>query len=234
MQTADAQVVRAAVRKTYGEIASGSVSTGYCNSTGCCGPAEPTSSRDIGYSEAELGNVPDGADLGLGCGNPQAIASLKPGERVLDLGSGGPERRLHRPGRESPREYRQYATDQQGLPAGQGSGPCRDEGPVAGQVEARPIGCSVERHRQRPAGATVRPTSSLPCTTHHRAHLRTGGSRGHEATNELLPSGHGLPRITRCGNRRAMIGQDLDFDIGRRPGALSGELSGDQGLRTGP
>ena len=88
MQTGDAEVVRAAVRKTYGEIASGSVSTGCCNRTGCCGPAEPTSSRDIGYSEAELGSVPDGADVGLGCGNPQAIATLKPGERVLDLGSG--------------------------------------------------------------------------------------------------------------------------------------------------
>ncbi len=89
MQTTDAEVVRAAVRETYGEIASGSVSTGCCNSTGCCAPAEPTSSRDIGYSKTELGSVPDGADLGLGCGNPQAIASLKPGERVLDLGSGG-------------------------------------------------------------------------------------------------------------------------------------------------
>ena len=89
MQTEDAQVIRAAVRKTYGEIASGSVSTGCCNNAGCCGPVEPTSSRDIGYSETELSSVPDGADLGLGCGNPQAIASLKPGERVLDLGSGG-------------------------------------------------------------------------------------------------------------------------------------------------
>ena len=76
------------MRKTYGEIASGSVSTGCCNNAGCCGPAEPTSSRDIGYSETEVSSVPDGADLGLGCGNPQAIASLKPGERVLDLGSG--------------------------------------------------------------------------------------------------------------------------------------------------
>ena len=88
MQTADAEVVKAAVRKTYGDIASGLVSTGCCDSSGCCAPAEPTLSRDIGYSEAELGSVPNGADLGLGCGNPQAIASLKPGERVLDLGSG--------------------------------------------------------------------------------------------------------------------------------------------------
>jgi SAM-dependent methyltransferase len=43
----------------------------------------------LGYSEADLAAVPEGADLGLGCGNPQAIAALKPGERVLDLGSGG-------------------------------------------------------------------------------------------------------------------------------------------------
>lgn len=42
----------------------------------------------MGYTEAELGAVPDGANLGLGCGNPQAIAALRPGETVLDLGSG--------------------------------------------------------------------------------------------------------------------------------------------------
>jgi hypothetical protein len=42
----------------------------------------------MGYSEAELAAVPEGANLGLGCGNPQAIAALKPGEVVIDLGSG--------------------------------------------------------------------------------------------------------------------------------------------------
>ena len=42
----------------------------------------------MGYSDAELVAVPDGANLGLGCGNPQAIAALKPGEVVVDLGSG--------------------------------------------------------------------------------------------------------------------------------------------------
>ena len=42
----------------------------------------------MGYSEAEIAAVPDGANLGLGCGNPQAIAALKPGETVVDLGSG--------------------------------------------------------------------------------------------------------------------------------------------------
>jgi SAM-dependent methyltransferase len=43
----------------------------------------------LGYTDADMAAVPDGADLGLGCGNPQAIAGLEPGERVLDLGSGG-------------------------------------------------------------------------------------------------------------------------------------------------
>ena len=42
----------------------------------------------MGYSEAELSAVPDGANLGLGCGNPQAIAAMRPGEIVVDLGSG--------------------------------------------------------------------------------------------------------------------------------------------------
>jgi SAM-dependent methyltransferase len=88
MQTTDAEVVKAAVRKAYGEIATGAQTSGCCNSSGCCGTTAPSSSADIGYSETERGSVPEGADLGLGCGNPQAIASLKPGERVLDLGSG--------------------------------------------------------------------------------------------------------------------------------------------------
>ena len=42
----------------------------------------------MGYTEAELAAVPDGANLGLGCGNPQAIAALRPGEVLIDLGSG--------------------------------------------------------------------------------------------------------------------------------------------------
>jgi SAM-dependent methyltransferase len=85
-----ADIVRDAVRKTYGEIAKGQVTGGCCNSgpsSSCCGPT-PSSSRALGYSDEELASVPEGADLVLGCGNPQAIAALRRGERVLDLGSG--------------------------------------------------------------------------------------------------------------------------------------------------
>lgn len=60
----------------------------------CCGPSASSScdtniSKEIGYSEEELESVPQGANLGLGCGNPVALASLRKGEVVLDLGSGG-------------------------------------------------------------------------------------------------------------------------------------------------
>ena len=86
--TVDSEQVKAAVRETYGRIATEERSAGCCGSTGCCGPgAEPTSDA-LGYSDEERRGAPEGADLGLGCGNPQAIAELKSGERVLDLGSG--------------------------------------------------------------------------------------------------------------------------------------------------
>lgn len=81
-----ADTVRTAVRKTYGDIATRAATGGCCGSgSSCCGPA---ATADLGYSQAERGSAPEGADLGLGCGNPQAIAALRPGERVLDLGSG--------------------------------------------------------------------------------------------------------------------------------------------------
>jgi SAM-dependent methyltransferase len=73
--------VRAVVRETYGQVAR---SVG----SGCCGGLKDASLA-LGYSAEELAAVPEGADLGLGCGNPQAIAALRPGETVLDLGSGG-------------------------------------------------------------------------------------------------------------------------------------------------
>ncbi|MBM3156239.1 MAG: arsenite methyltransferase [Chloroflexi bacterium] len=81
--------IKKAVRERYGKIAKQSGSCCASKST-CCGGASTaeTISRSIGYSEEELGSVPEGANLGLGCGNPVALASLKKGETVLDLGSG--------------------------------------------------------------------------------------------------------------------------------------------------
>jgi SAM-dependent methyltransferase len=83
--------IRKAVRDSYGRIAAGKATEcGPTNSCSCCGGVTPdTVSKAIGYSDGELKAVPEGADLGLGCGNPTAMASLKEGEVVLDLGSGG-------------------------------------------------------------------------------------------------------------------------------------------------
>jgi len=86
--------IKEMVRARYGgiaEAASASESESCCAPVAsCCGPtADPGSkSKRMGYSEAELSAVPEGANLGLGCGNPQAIAAMKPGEVVVDLGSG--------------------------------------------------------------------------------------------------------------------------------------------------
>ena len=73
-----------AIREAYGKIA--------LQGGGCCGGLSSTSaqaSRALGYQADELAVLPDGADMGLSCGNPNALAALKPGEVVLDLGSGG-------------------------------------------------------------------------------------------------------------------------------------------------
>ena len=70
--------------------ATGSVSPANVSAAGCCGSSPVDAvSMAVGYSEGQLGVLPDGANLGLGCGNPTALASLKEGEAVLDLGSGG-------------------------------------------------------------------------------------------------------------------------------------------------
>src|SRR3990170_4722075 len=90
MSASKADAVRQAVRSKYGQVALEG-SGGSCCAPSCCGSSTSTAeqmSRAVGYSEEDLGRVPPGANLGLGCGNPQAIASLKPGETVLDLGSG--------------------------------------------------------------------------------------------------------------------------------------------------
>jgi SAM-dependent methyltransferase len=76
------------VRKRYAKVAK---TNGSCcaSSVSCCSaPSNEQISKMIGYSEEEINAVPEGANLGLGCGNPTALASLKEGERVLDLGSG--------------------------------------------------------------------------------------------------------------------------------------------------
>src|SRR5512136_318526 len=80
--------IKSVVRKKYGNIAATSGSC--CRSVSCCdGPAVITEiGKKIGYDEADLSAAPEGANLGLGCGNPTALASLKEGETVLDLGSG--------------------------------------------------------------------------------------------------------------------------------------------------
>ncbi|MCX6093401.1 MAG: arsenite methyltransferase [Candidatus Bipolaricaulota bacterium] len=78
--------VRKAVRERYGERAR-SGGCGCSSSRSCCGASKPVSEA-IGYSKDELRAIPEGADLGLGCGNPTAMASLRKGEVVLDLGSG--------------------------------------------------------------------------------------------------------------------------------------------------
>jgi arsenite methyltransferase len=88
MTSTQSETVRAAVRETYGRIATEQRTAGCCGTSGCCGPTAPSSAEALGYSDEERRRAPEGADLGLGCGNPHAIAGLEPGERVLDLGSG--------------------------------------------------------------------------------------------------------------------------------------------------
>ena len=95
--------VRALVRETYGAIARADASApqvGCCappatqaaatqaTTLACCGPGPALSASILGYTSDELAALPEGANLGLGCGNPNAIAGLRLGETVLDLGSG--------------------------------------------------------------------------------------------------------------------------------------------------
>jgi SAM-dependent methyltransferase len=109
MQIRDKEEIRQAVRERYGKVAGGAgisaltgAETSCCGQSGtskanasaasCCGSPEVTSqqlSTLMGYSKEDIDSVPEGANMGLGCGNPVALASLKPGETVVDLGSGG-------------------------------------------------------------------------------------------------------------------------------------------------
>jgi len=110
MATLEKEQVRESVRDTYRKVAIAGVSgSGASQSTSCCGPPDksletiPVSScgcgepgfstkqmsTTMGYSKEDMDSVPEGANMGLGCGNPVALASLKPGETVVDLGSGG-------------------------------------------------------------------------------------------------------------------------------------------------
>lgn len=106
--------IRQAVRERYAGVARGSACCEPVVSNECCGPQakpadQPTPdllsatsccvsksapsaaqvAEALGYSQDDLQDLPEGANMGLGCGNPQAIAALKPGETVVDLGSGG-------------------------------------------------------------------------------------------------------------------------------------------------
>ncbi len=94
MDSLSSDQIRDVVRQNYAEVAKlGATSGCGCTpATSCCGD-EPTRSAELislqwGYAPSELAHVPEGSNLGLGCGNPQAIAAIRPGETVVDLGSG--------------------------------------------------------------------------------------------------------------------------------------------------
>lgn len=109
METKTKEEIREVVRERYGKIARDSgvpseeiQKASCCESTGiaigesletsCCGSTDFSThniSETMGYTEADLKSVPDGSNMGLGCGNPVALASLQSGETVVDLGSGG-------------------------------------------------------------------------------------------------------------------------------------------------
>ncbi len=79
--------IRAVVRERYASLVKSSGQC--CGPSPCCGGGSAEQvAQQVGYSRVELGAVPEGANLGLGCGNPVALAALKPGDVVVDLGSG--------------------------------------------------------------------------------------------------------------------------------------------------
>jgi len=93
MEQAKNDDIRRQVRDNYGKVAESKITgCGDSPSSSCCtgnGVTAEMASVSLGYSNEDVTAIPEGANMGLGCGNPQAIASLQPGETVLDLGSGG-------------------------------------------------------------------------------------------------------------------------------------------------
>ncbi|MBI1293026.1 arsenite methyltransferase [bacterium] len=100
MSTIEQQDTREKVRAGYAAIAEAGISPrreataqSCCGPTSCCGADAPDAAEAlavaIGYDATELATLPEGANMGLSCGNPTALAALKPGEVVVDLGSGG-------------------------------------------------------------------------------------------------------------------------------------------------
>ncbi len=95
MSQKSSDIVRESVRDSYTRVAEANENgKNHGVASGCCGVSSESGinaivSSRLGYSESDCCNIPAGADMGLGCGNPRAIADLKPGEVVLDLGSGG-------------------------------------------------------------------------------------------------------------------------------------------------
>jgi SAM-dependent methyltransferase len=85
MNDLKADETRTIVRDHYAKVSKGETGC----APGCCAPMPADQSRMLGYSADDLSTAPAGADMGLGCGNPNAIVSLRPGETVLDLGAGG-------------------------------------------------------------------------------------------------------------------------------------------------
>jgi SAM-dependent methyltransferase len=87
----DAELVRQTVRDGYSQIAQHGSERRSGGKSCCCSPLPETEklAQYIGYSAEELAALPEGANMGLSCGNPNALAALRPGEVVLDLGSGG-------------------------------------------------------------------------------------------------------------------------------------------------
>jgi SAM-dependent methyltransferase len=109
METIDKEKIKESVRESYAKVAkAGGVSIGTIAASSCCGPSDGSAETNtaasccgdpevtpeqmstiMGYSKEDIAGVIEGANMGLGCGNPVALASLKPGETVVDLGSGG-------------------------------------------------------------------------------------------------------------------------------------------------